>query len=98
VGALRSRSLPVLVVDDEPLVRAKLVDIAGVFAEVHAAGSLSEVKRGFAKCRWSCAVIDIGLPDGTGWDVLGVLRDVQPDVNALVLTGGQEPRLRLVLS
>ncbi len=38
-------------------------------------------------------VVDIGLPDGTGWEVIERLRIVQPHVPTLVLTGHLEPEV-----
>ncbi|MBN4688526.1 response regulator transcription factor, partial [Escherichia coli] len=36
--------------------------------------------------RFELALIDLGLPDGSGTDVVGVLRDVQPDARSVVVT------------
>jgi DNA-binding NarL/FixJ family response regulator len=41
--------------------------------------------------RWSAFLLDIGLPDGSGLDVLAVARRRRLPTPALVLTGSHEP-------
>jgi DNA-binding NarL/FixJ family response regulator len=37
------------------------------------------------------AVIDLGLPDGYGGDLIGELRDVNPQAHALILSARLDP-------
>jgi CheY-like chemotaxis protein/HPt (histidine-containing phosphotransfer) domain-containing protein len=72
------RSLRVLVVEDSPvnqiLVRESL-EAAGHAVEV--AGSGYEAAALLDAKTWDAAVIDISLPDTTGWQVIQTLRDVE---------------------
>jgi signal transduction histidine kinase/CheY-like chemotaxis protein len=78
VAPSTDRSLRVLVVEDSPvnqvLVR-ELLEAAGHAVEVagsgHEAAALLDAKA------WDAAVIDISLPDTTGWQVIQTLRDVE---------------------
>jgi DNA-binding response OmpR family regulator len=83
---------PVLVVEDDPLlgtVLSRIVEQCKGSATVvgtarDAMDQLMDVRE------WSALIVDVRLPDCSGLDVLGRLRDVRRDIPALVLTGFPE--------
>jgi CheY-like chemotaxis protein len=68
-------SISVLVIDDDPAVRALAVRmLAGMgFAVVGEAGSVAAAKQAASHLRPQSALVDIGLPDGDGVVLAGVL-------------------------
>jgi ActR/RegA family two-component response regulator len=83
-----------LVVDDDPLVGRNLARILRPFGEAIVAGTVSGAKALLAShVSWQGLFIDMGLPDGSGLEVLGAARAAFPDVRAMVLTGSTEPEL-----
>ncbi len=76
IAPATERSLRVLVVEDSPvnqvLVRESL-EAAGHVVEV--VGSGREAMALLAAKAWDAAVVDISLPDTTGWQVVQVVRD-----------------------
>src|SRR3954451_22367843 len=81
------RATRVLLVEDHTVVREAIAasfDAQPDFEVAGQAGSLADA-------RWQLgwidlAVIDLGLPDGDGADLIAELRKVNPDAHALVLT------------
>ena len=55
--------------------------------QVRVAGSLGDAKRLFRERPSDILVTDVGLPDGSGLDLLGALRQFRPDLRAIVLSG-----------
>ena len=85
----------VLLVDDDPLVRGFLADnlIADGFAVV-TADSLADALRRLELAPPDVAVVDVGLPDGSGLELVGHVRGsgragtrVDPALPVLVLSG-----------
>lgn len=50
------------------------------------AGSLAEAREHAGSRSFDVAVTDLGLPDGTGTDLILALREINPDVEILVLS------------
>lgn len=77
----------VLLVEDDALIASGIV--AGLsalgFTLEHAACGTSAV-RAHAENSFDALVLDLGLPDGDGLDVLAGIRAVEPDVPVLILT------------
>ncbi len=88
----------ILLIDDHALVRRGLVEIlqglpAG--AEFGEAGTAAEgIARGLAE-QWSVVLLDLGLPDRHGLDVLRELHAAQPQLPILILTMFPEDQLAL---
>jgi len=55
------------------------------------AGSLFEARAYAARFKLDVAVLDLGLPDGNGADLIADLRRVSHDVRVLILSASLEP-------
>ena len=55
------------------------------------AGSLTEAREHAAVVRFDVAVLDLGLPDGNGADLISDLRGTNPDVAVLILSASLDP-------
>lgn len=78
---------PVLVVEDEPAVLQLLTRTLGFAGfTVHGASSTQEALEVAAGSRAVVAVLDVMLPDGSGFDLAHVLREGRPGMGVLFLT------------
>jgi DNA-binding NarL/FixJ family response regulator len=78
-----------LVVEDLPDIRAWLADVArSAFPELNVvtAGRREEGLDWVQRESFDLALVDLGLPDGNGTDVVGALRARQPQALAVVVT------------
>jgi DNA-binding NarL/FixJ family response regulator len=81
-----------LVVEDEELVQQAMRRLLGPYGEVVLASTVREASRLLASHRrWGAFFIDVGLPDGSGIDVLARARADHPATPAMVLTGCTDP-------
>jgi DNA-binding NarL/FixJ family response regulator/signal transduction histidine kinase len=86
-GSESARPVRVLLVEDHAAVRqaiARAFDEEDDFEVVAQAGSLAEARQLLGDV--DVAVIDLGLPDGYGGDLVGDLREAKPDAQTLVLS------------
>ncbi len=68
--------LSVLLVEDEALVAMGLAAVlAGAGCDVRNAASVAEARRALARARPDLVLCDLGLPDGSGWQVARMLAD-----------------------
>jgi DNA-binding NarL/FixJ family response regulator len=58
------------------------------------AGSLAEARTHVAAVRFDVAVLDLGLPDGNGADLIADLRGTNPGAAVLILSASLDPRSR----
>ena len=80
-----------LVVDDEAVVRRALTWLLRAHGRVVGAGTVREGTALLAdRGHWSAFFIDLGLPDGSGLDVLAYARTIYARTPAMVLTGSTE--------
>ena len=79
--------LHALLIDDDEDLRTGLAEIATQegFA-VTTAGSLKEAREHLSRESVDVALIDLGLPDGTGTDLLAELKDM-PGTDVIIITG-----------
>jgi ActR/RegA family two-component response regulator len=83
-----------LVVDDDARVGRQLARVVRPFGEAVVAGSVSGAMALLdAHVAWRGFIVDLGLPDGSGLDVVTKARTAFPGVRAMVLTGHVEPKL-----
>jgi signal transduction histidine kinase len=83
--------LRVLVVDDEPAVRALLVDIlTSLGATVLGCERADEALRAFQPGRFELVLTDLGMPGMNGWQLSQRLRAIDPDVRIVFVTGWGE--------
>ncbi len=91
VGDVTTR---VALADDDVLLReglASLLERSG-FEVVGQAGSLGAARRLLAEgIPVDVAVVDLGLPDGDGTDLISQMRSTEPYVPVLVLTLSRDP-------
>jgi len=87
--------IPVLVVDDEEAVRAMLVDVLmALGCAVTTAGDAAEARRLFRSGAFAVALLDQTLPGEQGTDLAGSLRENDPCLVAVLMSGwgGALPR------
>lgn len=80
-----------LVEDDDRLRGALTIMLRSLGHSVHEAGSVASATSALPGQRYDCAIIDLGLPDGSGIDVIRSLRRVDPLVPILVLSARRQP-------
>lgn len=79
----------IMLVDDHELIRSGLrhaLEARGEFKVVAEAGSVQEGKSRGGAARPAGAVIDVRLPDGTGFDLAKDLRAQFPEIGIVILT------------
>lgn len=84
-----------IVEDDEDirrLVRSQLND-RGMHVTV--ASSVAEATAAIAATTFSVAILDLGLPDGSGMEVLDLLHDASADTHVIVLSGSSAEHIRV---
>jgi len=88
--------IPLLLVEDDENVALTLSGRLGSegFAVTHA-GSVAAAKAAVARQRFLAAVLDVGLPDGNGFEVARHLREHSPQTAMLFLTAYGTPEDRI---
>jgi DNA-binding NarL/FixJ family response regulator len=84
----------ILIVEDEPALISTLVRSTDTYFTPVTAASKSQAMHlvgGKAASRIVAAIVDVGLPDGDGLDVVAELRKKHADMPILVLTGSNDP-------
>ena len=79
----------ILLLEDLPQIRTWLAEIVGLAfpeAVVHECGQVEEAKALVGQHRFDLALLDLGLPDGSGVEVVDVLRTAQPHTQTVVIT------------
>ena len=89
--------LPLLMVEDDANVAGTLGDRlrASGFAVTHAA-TVAAARKALAAANFDIALLDVGLPDGNGFDVARSLRDLQPATALVFLTAYGTPEDRIL--
>jgi DNA-binding NarL/FixJ family response regulator len=84
----------IMLVEDQPDFRRLMVALLArqpdleVVAE---AGSLTEAREHAAEVSFDVAVLDLGLPDGSGANLISDLRGSNPDAAVLILSASLDP-------
>jgi two-component system response regulator DesR len=55
------------------------------------AGSLAEARDQAARFEFDVVILDLGLPDGSGADLIADLRQTSPEVRVMVLSASLDP-------
>jgi DNA-binding NarL/FixJ family response regulator len=93
-GKARTKRMRVMLVEDN----ADFRDLMEVLLSsqpdmkvVAQAGSLVEARAHVATFEFDVAVLDLGLPDGDGGELISDLRQANPDVGVLILSASLDP-------
>jgi DNA-binding NarL/FixJ family response regulator len=79
-----------LVVEDNPAYGRSLRQLLRKWGTVTVVTSVRGAKAIIASHRWTALVVDLGLPDGSGFEVLEAFRAVHPATPALAFSGQHE--------
>ncbi|MBX3208868.1 MAG: response regulator transcription factor [Labilithrix sp.] len=82
-----SAELAFLIVEDERLVGLALSRMFAGFGRVEVVTTLDAARKVLDDRRFDALIVDIKLPDGSGFDVVEYARARAPDTQALVLSG-----------
>lgn len=81
----RSR-LKVLHVEDDPDIFHVMHEVASEVAEVVQAANLAEARSLLAQFRYDLVILDLDLPDGSGKELLPLLRSAMPPIPVMVFS------------
>jgi len=84
----------VLLVEDQADFRRLMVALLARQPDLEVvaqAGSLTEARRHAAEVSFDVAVLDLGLPDGNGADLISDLRGSNPGATVLILSASLDP-------
>ncbi len=87
LGASKDSKARVLHVEDDSDVHQVIRAMAGERFEFMLEPSVRKARERIAHERFEVIILDIGLPDGSGWDLLPEIRALQPEARVLVLSG-----------
>jgi two-component system response regulator DesR len=84
----------IMLVDDHADFRHLMTAMLGRQADLEVvaqAGSLAEARSHAARVRCDVVVLDLGLPDGNGVDLIGDVREFNADAAVLILSASLHP-------
>ncbi|WP_130471308.1 response regulator transcription factor [Candidatus Magnetaquicoccus inordinatus] len=91
-----SNEVCILVVEDEQSLRADLEDyLTAKGYQVYGASSLQEARQQLLNNRLDAVILDLGLPDGDGFQLLPQIRSQLPGCGTVILTAYGEPDSRI---
>lgn len=85
----RTKSIRVMLVEDHPEFRELMEALFSMESDIKLvaqAGSLAEAHVHAARFEFDVAVLDLGLPDGNGVDLIADLRRANTEVRVLILS------------
>ena len=88
-GEAGTKKIRVMLVEDHPDFRDLMEVLLGSQSDINLvaqAGSLAEARNLAVRFDFDVAVLDLGLPDGDGVDLIADLRRANPEVGVLVLS------------
>jgi DNA-binding NarL/FixJ family response regulator len=88
-GEAGTKQIRVMLVEDHPDFRDLMEVLLGSQSDIKLvaqAGSLAEARNHAVRFDFDVAVLDLGLPDGDGVDLIADLRQANPDVGVLILS------------
>ncbi len=84
----------VMLVDDHPDFRNLMVALLEAQPDLEVvaqAGSLAEARSQAVTAKFDVVVLDLGLPDGNGADLIGELREASPRGAVLIMSASLHP-------
>lgn len=85
-----SLPVPVIIVEDEPLIQKRLTDIliniGYSISDLYFAQNLAQANLQLHLYSASFALVDLGLPDGSGIDFIETLKSYDPTITILVIS------------
>jgi DNA-binding NarL/FixJ family response regulator len=100
MGLTPGTPLRIVVADDHAVVRrgvSQILKDAFSALEIREAASGQDVLAAVRQGRWDLLILDIGLPNGSGLEIMPALRQLVPDLRILVLTVHAEEQFALRL-
>ncbi|MFI5365218.1 MAG: response regulator [Candidatus Binatia bacterium] len=91
-------TIKVLIVDDHPIVRAGLREALAAVSDIVLGGEAATAYEALRLVRahaWDVVVLDIGLPDKSGLEVLQEIKSQRPQLPVLVLSMRPEDQLAM---
>ena len=93
-GEAVTRQIRVMLVEDHSDFRALMEVLLSGQSDIELvaqAGSLAEARAQAARFEFDVVVLDLGLPDGHGDDLIADFRRSNPDVGVLILSASLDP-------
>ncbi|CAA9432480.1 MAG: hypothetical protein AVDCRST_MAG03-3347 [uncultured Rubrobacteraceae bacterium] len=84
----------IMLVDDHPDFRDLMVTLLQNQPDLEVvaqAGTMAEARSQAATSKFDVVVLDLGLPDGNGADLIGELREANPDGAVLIMSASLHP-------
>ncbi|MEK7684782.1 MAG: response regulator [Verrucomicrobiota bacterium] len=90
IASTEAMKKKILVVDDDPQIRESLRKVlrAEGYEVVLAANGQQGIER-FNAERFDLLLLDLNLPDNSGWDIFGTLTSLNPFLPIIIITGRQ---------
>lgn len=82
--------VPLLFVEDDGSFRAAVSQFLSIYFEVTSVDSLKSARRVLKQKPWGIVLLDQKLPDGSGLDLIAALKQHDPSIPILVLTGDSD--------
>ena len=86
VGRTGRTRLKVLHVEDDPDIFQVVHQVASEVADMVQATNLAEARQMLAQCRYDLVILDLDLPDGSGKELLPLLKGALPPIPVLVFS------------
>ncbi len=87
VAGKSGRARPkVLHVEDDPDIFQVVHQVAGDVVDMVQATNLAEARRMLAQCHYDLVILDLDLPDGSGKELLSLLKEALPPIPVLVFS------------
>ncbi len=91
--------MEIFLVDDSPIIRARLTELLDAVPGVHVAGHASTAREAIEAilgCKPDVVVLDLSLTEGTGFDVLKAVQRRAPEIDFYMLSNfSSEPYRQL---
>jgi DNA-binding NarL/FixJ family response regulator len=82
-----------LIVEDVDILRRALVHSFAGHGKAEGVGSALEARNALRERKYDSFVVDVGLPDGSGLDLVSLALQLWPSICVLILTGSAEHKV-----